>query len=824
MRSRRWIVALVAGVALFLVAGRVVSGWYVDYQWYASLGAAALWRAKAADLLLLRGGTFLVGSAFVFANLYAVRFSIESLVLPRRVGNLEFGEEVSGRILLGVVLILSAVIGALMAFAHDDWLSVELIRHGLRFGETDPYFQFDLGYWLYRLPLESALHVWSLIGLVAVTLVVIFLYALTPSLRWEGGHLHVSTYVRRHLFTLGAVLLLLLAWSYRLDAYGLLHSGSGPLGAFSAIDHRVGIPANLLLAVAAVAAGMLVAWSGWTGHIRVAFVTLTVMLLAALTVRQIVPPIAERFVSPADPEARERPYREIRSGYTRRAYDVDRLTRGGPPDERPSFADAARGAPLWDGAALARAIGRPREAAKPVGAVGWDEQEGRVVGFVVEQPTGPGSVEAGADWGIARVAADVTDDRGAPLPRDDPDALEARGLGGVLVHDSATSYYLVSDSGGHVAAPELRTFGMRLALAWHLQNPRLLGRRGEDGGSVSTKVVLHRDVRDRLHTLYPFFAQATQMAPLVWRDSLFWVVHLYSTSEWYPLSQEMPLGDRQVRYLRHAAVAIVNAHTGSVAAVGDDAPDPLTATWMQRFPRLFVDAGALDPDLTRRLPPPVDATLVGTLAFAQVGVRGEFEPPSHLPRRGGDTLFTTLSAAPYYDQKTGALTVAMPLLDPADRLRGVMAGSGGARPRVRWQPLAPEGPTWPNLVERLQRLDDSLRAGMRSTRPLHGAVRIVPTADGFMAIETHYLTRPDGTPTVWYVSLFHRDSVLVGTSIMGAARLPLPTVPHTPLTPDEFRRRIDSYYEAMREALRRGDWTAFGMAYEALGRLLRAAK
>jgi hypothetical protein len=35
----------------------------------------------------------------------------------------------------------------------------------------------------------------------------------------------------------------------------------------------------------------------------------------------------------------------------------------------------------------------------------------------------------------------------------------------------------------------------------------------------------------------------------------------------------------------------------------------------------------------------------------------------------------------------------------------------------------------------------------------------------------------------------------------------------------DFRTRVRRLYEAMREALRRGDWEAFGRAYDALGRL-----
>ena len=56
---------------------------------------------------------------------------------------------------------------------------------------------------------------------------------LTPSLRWTRGALYVSAYVRRHFTMLGGMLLLGLAWGYRLDMYRLLAEGSGPDGAFT---------------------------------------------------------------------------------------------------------------------------------------------------------------------------------------------------------------------------------------------------------------------------------------------------------------------------------------------------------------------------------------------------------------------------------------------------------------------------------------------------------------------------------------------------------------------------------------------------------------
>lgn len=816
MMARRWLVLSIAALAILLLSGRVVSAWYVDYQWFAVLGASRLWKARAADLLLLRSIAFVIVGLFAFANLFAVRRSIRSLRLPRRIGNLEFSEEVSARILNRSVITLSILIGIAFALPHNDWMSVDLVRHGVAFGETDPYFRFDLGSWLYRLPLEVGAHVWALIVLLAMTLLVLFLYALTPSLRWEGGQLHVSGHVRRHISTLAGVLLVLLAWGYRLDAYQLLHEGTGPLGAMSAVDHRLGIPANLTLAMIAIASAMLVTWTGWIGQTRVAFVTITIMLLAALSVRQVVPAVGGRFVTAADPEAQEEAYRGIRHAYSRRAYGIDAIERGSLGDT-PAFDEALRGASLWDTEAIRRVIGGARQGAKPNGAVGWQAQDGRLVAFVLEQPLGPEAVDSLPSWSMNRVAADVTDDRGAPVTREDPEA--GRVLRGVLVHDSATTYYVLSDTGRRVMARSLDSFGGRLAHAWHLQNPALLGTRGR---TSPARVLLRRDVRERVNALYPFFSQGKRVTPIVWRDSVFWSIPLYAVSDWYPLSGPQSLNGANVRYLDPAAVAIVNGHTGRVSALSATDPGPMARSWMRRFPEMFSDASAFDAGFLVRLPPAADAAVVVAHVLAETGMRGEFDARAHLPFASGDSLYSPTDPAPWLNRATNVLSVVIPLLDPTEDIRGLLVAAGGGDTRLRWIRASEGTLRWTRVSAELQAQPDSTPSGTRPTRPLSGPVRVIPTASGFAAVQTQYVVRPDGVPHVLVASVARADGTSSGRTLMDAAGLPHPVVADLPLTPEDFRRRVSALYESMREAMRRGDWAGIGAAYEALGRLLRS--
>jgi hypothetical protein len=69
--TRRWIAITVVAAASTLLIGRAIAGAYVEYQWFQSLGAAAVWRVRTLDVVLMRAFCGLVAGAFAFVNLVA---------------------------------------------------------------------------------------------------------------------------------------------------------------------------------------------------------------------------------------------------------------------------------------------------------------------------------------------------------------------------------------------------------------------------------------------------------------------------------------------------------------------------------------------------------------------------------------------------------------------------------------------------------------------------------------------------------------------------------------------------------------------------------
>lgn len=794
MTRRRWLLSFLAGTAIALLLARVGARIYTDYLWYAALGAADVWRAKYGALLALRLLCAAVATMFVFLNLYAVRQSVVSLVLPRRIGNIDIGEEVPRPRLTWTAAALSLVIGVGLAWSRDDWSTWLAASLGQDFGESDPYLSTDLGFFVFRLPLEVALFRWTMAMVLGVIGLVVLLYALTPSLRWEQGRLYISGYVRRHLAMLAGALLLVLAWHYRLEMYLLLGNGSAIDGGFASIDHRIGIPASLVLAMVTLGCGLVVLWSGWTGQLRLAFAALTALIVAVAAGRYGAPFIARR-VAAGEAVLRERSYEATRKGYTRRAFAVDRVIAGDSSLMFPSLGSAAPFVPAWDAAALLEGSDRPM----PAAAVGWLASDSGLSAVVLGQngqPHAPLAAASAGDDGLpARLP--VRDDAMRPPIH--------------VVADGRADDRVIADSTGRVAAPLLNGPLVKIAHALSLQDLRLwLG----ETPSPSPKVIARRDVRGRLRALAPWFAQGESVTPIWVADSLLWSVDLYSTSGTYPLSRRQVIAGGERAYFQHAATALINATTGRVSFVADSLTDPVARTWRTSFPRLFVRPAALPTAVRRQLPPAREGVRAQATAYARYGARDETTVARRLPEDAGPDSAIAGTPAPLLGfPRQGTTGYVLPLLDREDRVQGLFIGLGGTSPRSVWLPSGPDAPVWTQSLDRL-RAADTMSAGLL----VRGYVRAIPVAGRLLLAQPRYDWR-GGTPRLLYVSALMDDSVRSARTLLALAGRDADS--SVAVSDAQFRARARQLVDEMRRASGRSDWTAYGRAFDALTALVR---
>jgi uncharacterized membrane protein (UPF0182 family) len=325
--------------------------------------------------------------------------------------------------------------------------------------------------------------------------------------------------------------------------------------------------------------------------------------------------------------------------------------------------------------------------------------------------------------------------------------------------------------------------------------------------------VLHRDVRDRISLLAPFFVLGRQVEPLLVNDSLYWGVDLYATSSTYPLSRRVRLLGEDRSYVQHAAVAIVQSTTGEITVVPDSLLDPIAKTWVKRLPSVFGSWSALPAGIQSLLAPPIDGITAQALAFGRYGNHPD-DPSRHVPTLDGADTSLITDPLPMSLPGSRITAVTLPLVDDADRLRGVLVGTGGTARRTYWYPLRAAGPRWTAILDRLRSVD-SAGSAAREGPLVAGRVRSVPVAGGVAFVQPRYRWRPQSIPSLNRIALLSGDTARSIAPLSTAGRPGELTVP-----PGDLRASVRAAYDAMRDAMRRGDWTAFGRAFDALGRAL----
>ena len=140
-----------------------------------------------------------------------------------------------------------------------------------------------------------------------------------------------------------------------------------------------------------------------------------------------------------------------------------------------------------------------------------------------------------------------------------------------------------------------------------------------DDITPESRILLHRDVRDRLATLAPFIRWDSHPAPLAVDGRIVFVVDGYTTSANYPYAERVELGGAPVSYARASVRATVDAFSGRVELYLTERADPIARAWAEAFPTLFRPRGrdarrscatgcATRPTSSRRRRPPTSGS------------------------------------------------------------------------------------------------------------------------------------------------------------------------------------------------------------------------
>lgn len=630
---RTWL--LLVPVLLFILFN-VGLGFLTDSAWYGSLGYESVFLTRLGVMGLLFGASFLLAWLFITLNILLAR-RLEPFGLVNTPP-----EQIAAAFGVRVPTVLIAAAGGFAVLMGlgiaADWQQLLLYWNQVSFGTLDPLFGFDVSFFVFTLP------VWEIVrgSLLWLLLATIAAVAVTTGVGWRGWNVRRS--VRIHLAVLGALLLLLVAWHYRLQAFELVYSRRGPIFGATYTDVYAQLPAFNVLALGSLLAAVLLVVVAFIGRgWRAIGIVITAWVVVTIGAGSLYPSFVQRFQVAPNELTLERPFIESAIASTRVAYNLDKIVQTSytanrtlSPAGLAAQPASVRNVRLWDYRPLLETYNQVQALRQFYAFHDVDVDRYSINGetqqvMVAARELAPDRLNADAQtwvnlklvythgYGVAispavRVTADGLPEFYAkdlpvqgsiPISRPEVYFGELTNeyvIGGTLVDEFnypqsagfATTRFS-ADTGIDMTMANRLLFALRFADINLLLNQDI---------SAESQLLWRRNIVDRVHLLAPFLTYDSDPYVVAGQDgNLYWIMDAYTTSDRYPYSEPYR---ESFNYIRNPIKVVVNAYDGSVNFYVIDESEPIAAAYRNIFPALFKPLSEIPPSVIPHLRYPTD--------------------------------------------------------------------------------------------------------------------------------------------------------------------------------------------------------------------------
>jgi uncharacterized protein len=655
------ILRIIALIAVPLIILSISSSYIFEWLWLKELGyTQVFWTLRGTQVVLTLVAFLLAGTFFVinFRYLAGQLRHANLSASPLEGSNINLSSEFALRRIKQFFTLGGLAMALIFALSfYIRWDESLRFISSLPFGENDPVFGRDIGFYLFQLPFWDLVQS-SLLSIVFITLIIITLaYVFTGLLMVRSfTEFSASKSVMNHIKINAAIWLGFLAWGFYLARYNLLLKSDGIVFGATYIDIAIHLPAIWILVALTLILALLLFASRWTKTGK-AIPVVAVLLAATLVIgRGVLPGMVQQFSVDPNELQLETPYLEKNIEMTRLAYDLhnvrevdymadDTLTVTDIANNR----DAIDNIRLWDSRLLINTYKQLQEIRSYYEFYSVDNDRYMVDGNQTQMMLSareiarrlPSQSDTWVNrhlqythgYGLVMSPVTQTNRQGEPLLyiRNLPPFWQSEDLRvdnpAIYYGENSDGYYIVNSGVQELHYPDgdenvythysgqggiqISSFMRQLLFAWELGDINILL---SDYIHNESRLQIWRSVQERINRITPFL-KLDRDPYLVLNDGrLFWIQDAYTTSSHFPYSQRYRNG---FNYIRNSVKIVVDAYEGSVDYYIVDEDDPVIQVYDSIFPGLFKSLDELPDGLENNFRYPQDLFEVQLETFSR---------------------------------------------------------------------------------------------------------------------------------------------------------------------------------------------------------------
>ncbi len=312
---------ILAVLAAALVA---LSGVYVDWLWFKSVGFTGVWTTVLTTKIVLFIVAGLVTSLIISTNIFLayrrrpfdVSMAMESDNLERYRSTID---PIRRLFFAGISVVLFYFGGTTGIQLWSSWL---LFKNSTDFGVKDPQFGMDISFFAFRLPFLQTLIGWAISTLILATLASVAVHYIYGGIRPQLRTERTSVAARVQLSVLLGLIVLMKAVAYWFDRYALALKESRLITGLTYTDVNATLPAKSILAAIAVICSLLF----FANIVRKSWLLpaagTALMVGASVLIAGVYPGAVQQFQVKPSESSKEAPFIQRNIDSTRTAYGL----------------------------------------------------------------------------------------------------------------------------------------------------------------------------------------------------------------------------------------------------------------------------------------------------------------------------------------------------------------------------------------------------------------------------------------------------------------------------------------------------------------------
>lgn len=631
--KKRPILAIVMGIIVFgFIFIRSIIDFVINIKWFKEVGYLSVYFTQIIATLKLMVPFFIICFIGIWLYYKGLR---KSIVKYKKVIEVDQKrDKLERKTFFAVNTVVSFLIS--FTFSSKYWYRILQFTNSKDFNVKDPLFDFDISFFIFKLPLIQSLHgalISLLIFLILGTfLVYILLNTKDNMFNLRQGSMKdiksfksdITQFAGKQFAVVAALFLLLISLGFLINAWNLVYSSRGVVFGASYTDTKISLKFFYGIAIASFIGSLVVFVSIIRSKVKPIIATIVIIFVLSL-LEGIVSGVTQSIIVKPNENMLERQFIEYNMEYTKKGFNIEDIDQKSYSLENNLNSETINNNLATIDNIRINAVDQSLEFYNSVQSMKnyysfsdvdidryiIDGKYNQV--FISPREINLQKLQDKADtwqnrhltythgYGVVMSKVNsVTYDgkpdfvmKDMPLQNFTNISLEnPRIYFGETVND----YAIVNNELGELDYPnskgneEKYFYDGKAGIPMTFLNRVMFAIQNGDmnfllSGAIKndSKVIINRNIIDRVNKIAPFLLYDNDPYLVVNNDKLYWIIDAYTSSSRYPFSEPV----NNINYIRNSVKVVVDAVDGTTNFYTVDKNDPIAACYSSIFPKLF---------------------------------------------------------------------------------------------------------------------------------------------------------------------------------------------------------------------------------------------